>query len=192
MTFKEMWRYFLAIEEANQSLPEQDKIHLTGRITFKQHPSWKQQCSRDSRTYIVCSSNKAFRPGLIETSIYGDTVDGSECVRLDLYMRETTGEEDGWEVESCSIDWPNSVTKRMWFRVGIDVELTPEEFCILAVGAGYDDAQADYDKGENILRAKLCRMEHSGVTVTGNTYAPADFHLGDMCWQHWEDIEYDL
>lgn len=75
--------------------------HLTGAIVFTEG-SFKQEYSKDSRTYIVSSDNKAFIPNMGGYSIYGSAKDGSDNgVRLEAYMAEERGGKDGWKVDYC-------------------------------------------------------------------------------------------
>ena len=58
--------------------------------------------SVEERTYIVSSNNKAFQPGMGGYSIYGSSLDGSDvCCRLDGYMANEHGGENGWKIERC-------------------------------------------------------------------------------------------
>jgi len=77
--------------------------HILGAIVFTED-SFKKKYSGQSRTYIVSSGNKAFQPGAISNSIFGTSLDNSDQnVRLDIYMRETNGKAEGWDVDFCYI-----------------------------------------------------------------------------------------
>ena len=77
------------------------KDHLTGYIVFSQD-SFTKPYSVEERTYIVSSNNKAFQPGMGGYSIYGSSLDGSDvCCRLDGYMSNERGGENGWKIERC-------------------------------------------------------------------------------------------
>lgn len=95
MTYKELAELFRKHEESNP------RTHLTGAIVFSAD-SWKDEYSEESRTYIVSSDNKAYRPGMGGYSIFGTSKDLTDCgVRLDRYMREEKGGKDGWKVDYC-------------------------------------------------------------------------------------------
>lgn len=56
----------------------------------------------ESRTYIVSSDSKAYRPNMGGYSIFGSSVDGSDMgVRLEAYMAAERGGKDGWKVDYC-------------------------------------------------------------------------------------------
>lgn len=75
--------------------------HLTAHIVFTEG-SFEKDYSKESRTYIVSSDNKAFQPNKSGYSIYGSCLDGTDpCVRLEEYMAEERGGKDGWVVDHC-------------------------------------------------------------------------------------------
>lgn len=75
--------------------------HLTAHIVFTQD-SFTKPYARESRTYVVSSYNKAFRPNMGGYSIYGNCLDGTDpMVRLEGYMAAERGGKDGWIVEDC-------------------------------------------------------------------------------------------
>lgn len=75
--------------------------HLTGAIIFTKD-SFTKEYSEASRTYLVSSNNKAFLPNMGGYSIYGSALDGSDpMVRLENYMAEERGGENGWKVDYC-------------------------------------------------------------------------------------------
>lgn len=81
---------------------ENHKEVLTAHIIFTPD-SFDREYSLLSRTYVVSSCNKAFRPGMGGYSIFGYSLDGSDSgVRLEGYMAEE-GNPKGWEVEDCYI-----------------------------------------------------------------------------------------
>lgn len=93
LSYQMMRRYFYAAERVGQ--------HLTGYIVFSQ-TSFDKEYSLESRTYVVTSDNKAFRPRMGGYSIFASALDGSDpCVRLDLYMADEHGGADGWKIERC-------------------------------------------------------------------------------------------
>lgn len=96
MTYKELKSAFLNNEKNNTN-----GNHLVGCIVFTSD-SFDAEYSEESRTYVISSGCKAFIPGMGGYSIFGSSLDGSDkCVRLDLYMADERGGEDGWQVERC-------------------------------------------------------------------------------------------
>ena len=80
--------------------------HLQGCIVFTQD-SFTEPYSEEARTYIVSSNNKAFIPGMGGYSIYASSLDGSDpMVRLERYMRDEHGGENGWKIERCYMKNP--------------------------------------------------------------------------------------
>ncbi len=93
MTYQKMRSLFRAAERNHQ--------HLTGYIVFSQ-ASFNKPYSLESRTYVVSSDNKAYRPNMGGYSIYADSLDGSnQNVRLEQYMSAEKGGPDGWQIERC-------------------------------------------------------------------------------------------
>lgn len=93
MTYQKMQMYFRAAERQHQ--------HLTGYIVFSP-ASFEKEYSLESRTYVVSSNNKAFRPNMGGYSIFASSLDGSDpCVRLERYMASEHGGKDGWQIERC-------------------------------------------------------------------------------------------
>lgn len=93
MTYSTMRRYFRIAERTNQ--------HLTGYIVFSP-ASFEKEYSLESRTYVVSSDNKAYRPNMGGYSIFATSLDGSDpCVRLEQYMASEHGGKDGWQIERC-------------------------------------------------------------------------------------------
>lgn len=81
------------------------KTHLTAYITFASFgPENKKNYPWESRTYVISSDNKAFQPNMGGYSIFGSCLDGTDrCIRLENYMADEHGGEDGWIVEDCCI-----------------------------------------------------------------------------------------
>lgn len=93
MSYGEMVNYFRCAERQGQ--------HLNGFIVFSQD-SFTEEYSVESRTYVVSSDNKAFRPNMSGNSIYGSSLDGKDVrIRLEQYMALAHGGENGWEIECC-------------------------------------------------------------------------------------------
>ncbi len=100
MSYHEMRARFRAAER------EPGRKHLTGYIVFSQD-SFDKPYSEASRTYAVSSDNKAFQPNMGGYSIFGSAIDGSDpLVRLESYMADEKGGEDGWKVERCYMKEP--------------------------------------------------------------------------------------
>lgn len=94
MSYQEMTKRF---REAENNRGE----HLTGYVVFTED-SFDKPYSEESRTYVISSNNKAFQSGMGGYSIYASCLDGSDpCVRLDGYMSDEHGGENGWKIEKC-------------------------------------------------------------------------------------------
>ncbi len=86
-------------QEWNRNHPGEE---LTAHIVFTVD-SFMKEYPLLSRTYVVSSNNKAFRPNMGGYSIFGDSLDGTDLgVRLEGYMAEE-GNPGGWKVEDCYI-----------------------------------------------------------------------------------------
>lgn len=95
ITYGELKALFLRHEGTR---PEK---HLTGCIVFTED-SFERPYSLESRSYVVSSNNKAYRPCMGGYSIFASNLDGSDPhVRLEAYMAEERGGKDGWKVEYC-------------------------------------------------------------------------------------------
>ena len=88
ITFAELTALFRKHESTN---PEK---HLKAHIVYTED-SFIKKYPLKSRTYVISSNNRAFQPGKISNSIYGNCLDGTDQgIRLDLYFGE-------WKVEYC-------------------------------------------------------------------------------------------
>ena len=95
MTYSELKKLFI---EHEASYPDK---HLTAHIIITED-SFTKTYSKESRTYVVDSYNKAFRPNVGGYSIFGSSLDGTDMyVRLEQYMRAERGDDEGWVVEDC-------------------------------------------------------------------------------------------
>ena len=93
MTYREMAKLFRASEENGE--------HLNGVIVFTLD-SFTQEYPLESRSYMVSSDNKAYKPNMGGYSIFGTSIDKTDCnVRLERYMRDEKGGKDGWKVDYC-------------------------------------------------------------------------------------------
>ncbi len=99
MTYRELRAAFRAFKRSH---PDED---LTAHIIFTRD-SFDKEYPLLARTYAISSNNKAFRPNMGGYSIFGDSLDGTDCgVRLERYMAEE-GNPGGWKVETCYIlEW---------------------------------------------------------------------------------------
>lgn len=102
ITYKELRQIFTEFNQKNH--PERGRItgeNLTGVVVITEG-SFSKEYSKESRSYEVSSDNKAFRPNLCGYSIYASAIDGSDDnVRLEAYLAEEQGGEDGWKVDYC-------------------------------------------------------------------------------------------
>lgn len=95
MSYADLCRQFREAERNGQ--------HLIGRITFTED-SFSYPFSEEARTYVVSSQNKAFMPNMGGYSIYASALDGSDpMVRLEQYMADERGGENGWKIERCCL-----------------------------------------------------------------------------------------
>lgn len=93
MTYQEMKKLFEASEEKGK--------HIEGVIVFTSD-SWNQEYPLKARSYYVSSNNKAYKPNMGGYSIFGTSIDKTDCnVRLERYMRDEKGGKDGWKVDYC-------------------------------------------------------------------------------------------
>lgn len=75
---------------------------MEGYITFSQK-SFNTPYPIASRTYIISSNNKMFKPWGLGEALFGSSLDKSDIgVRLDLYMQPHEGHL-GWQVEDCGL-----------------------------------------------------------------------------------------
>jgi len=80
---------------------EKNGEHLDGYIVFTEG-SFTEKYPLESRTYVVSSDNKAYRPNMGGYSIYATSLDGTDKnVRLEAYMAAEKGGKDGWKIERC-------------------------------------------------------------------------------------------
>lgn len=80
---------------------EKNGNHLDGYIVFTED-SFTEKYPLESRTYVVSSDNKAYRPNMGGYSIYATSLDGTDKnVRLEAYMAAEKGGKDGWKIERC-------------------------------------------------------------------------------------------
>lgn len=94
MSYREMCDLFRAVEKTGAG-------HVSGHIVFTES-SFTSFYGEESRTYIVSSDNKAYRPNMGGYSIYGSSLDGTDVmVRLENYMAAEKGGKGGWEIEKC-------------------------------------------------------------------------------------------
>ena len=82
---------------------EKDRSHTVGYIVFTAD-SFDKSYTEEERTYVVGSNNKAFIEGMGGYSIYASSLDGSDKnVRLEAYMADEYGGDNGWKIEKCYV-----------------------------------------------------------------------------------------
>ena len=87
---------------------EKDRSHTVGYIVFTAD-SFDKSYTEEERTYVVGSNNKAFIEGMGGYSIYASSLDGSDKnVRLEAYMADEYGGNDGWKIEKCYVKDENN------------------------------------------------------------------------------------
>lgn len=98
-TYEELKKLFRSVEEAGRQ-----RLHICGFIVFSQD-SFRKEFSERDRTYYVSSDNKAYQAHKGGYSIFANCLDGKDLgVRLEQYMAEELGGQNGWKVERCYID----------------------------------------------------------------------------------------
>lgn len=99
MTYQELKALLRKHEESDPD------THLTAYITFSSFgPENTKEYPLEARTYIVSSSNKAFKPNKGGYSIFGSCLNGTDqYIRLENFMKEERGAQNGWVVEDCCI-----------------------------------------------------------------------------------------
>lgn len=96
MTYQELKDAF---RELKRTFPRED---LTAHVVFTED-SFAGPYPLLSRTYLVSSDNKGFRPNMFSSSVFAYCLDGTDQgVRLDWYMADE-GNTDGWKVQDCYI-----------------------------------------------------------------------------------------
>ena len=97
MVYTELKQVF---QELKRTSPRED---LTAHIIFTED-SFATLYPLLSRTYLVSSDNKGFRPHMFSNSIFAYCLDktSDQGARLDWYMEEE-GNSGGWKVEDCYI-----------------------------------------------------------------------------------------
>ncbi len=112
MTYQELKELFQDHESNNPA------THLTAYITFSSFGSYAgDDYDWKGRTYAISSNNKAFQLNMGGYSIFGCCLDGTDQgIRLERYMKEEHGGEDGWVVENTNLD-------QIYDKFGIDYNL---------------------------------------------------------------------
>lgn len=64
--------------------------------------SFDKEYSLEERSYIYTNDNKAFLSNMGGYSIFANSMDGSDFVRLEQYVIDE-GNKNGWKVEYCYI-----------------------------------------------------------------------------------------
>ena len=106
ITYRELKVAFEEHNRKNGITTKNDPKPLRGVIVFDPVASdWKPEfhnCSLECRSYETSSCNKAFIDGQLGYSIFGSSLDRSDWgVRLEAYMAEERGGENGWVVDYC-------------------------------------------------------------------------------------------
>lgn len=95
---KHLMREFNRFNKANKD----SKSTLKAVIVFTEDSFIEADLPLEARSYLIHNDNKAFIDGMGGYSIYGGSLDGKDlCVRLESYMQEEHGGDNGWKVEYC-------------------------------------------------------------------------------------------
>lgn len=98
MTYSEMKKYLREYNKTHNYIEEV----INGYVVITKD-SFNKEYTEEERTYEVSSDNKAFIPGMLGYSIYGNCLDGKDRgVRMDNYLEEEHN-GGGWKVEKCYI-----------------------------------------------------------------------------------------
>lgn len=92
--------------------------HYTGYVIISED-SFTAPYSLAERTYKFSNNNKAFIPGAAGYSIYAESLEGDDYVRLEQYISYGSG----WKIEDCFLQIPDADTLKDPF---IAAEFTPE------------------------------------------------------------------
>lgn len=97
MTYTELKTIFQALKRTSP------RENLTAHIIFTED-SFASPYPLLSRTYLVSSDNKGFRPNMFSRSVFAWCLDknSDQGVRLDWYMADE-GNANGWKVQDCYI-----------------------------------------------------------------------------------------
>lgn len=96
LTFTELRDYFYAYNQKGGNGARPTNPCIKKAVIVIAEGSFTEKYSLKERSYEVRSDAKAFVPGMISSSIFGDCLDGIDLhIRLDWYI------ENGWEVEYC-------------------------------------------------------------------------------------------
>lgn len=71
---------------------------------------------------------------------------------------------------------------RIWFRVGMETEVTEEEMKELLVYGGFKEGKVDDEKAHNIMRSIIKRAE-----LSGETYLPSGADMLDARYDNPDD-----
>lgn len=81
---------------------EENHEPVTGYAVITES-SFNKEYPKGERTYGFSSDNKAFKTGMLGYSIFAFSVEGDDSCRLERYLREEHGGEQGWTVDYCYI-----------------------------------------------------------------------------------------
>lgn len=97
ITFEELYDIFYNHNVKNDVTHQfEDKSALSGVVVFKQS-NFTKEYSVEARSYKFRSDNKYFIGGMLGSSIFAESLDGSDRMRLDWYLGE-------WDIEYCYIE----------------------------------------------------------------------------------------
>lgn len=94
---------YFELKNRMRDCEKEGRRHLVGHVVFTKD-SFEKEYTEEERTYVFSSANKAFMPNMGGYSIYASSLDGSDRnVRIEQYMKDEYGGEDGWKIEKCFV-----------------------------------------------------------------------------------------
>lgn len=166
---------------------------ISGVIVFTPD-SFEKEYSLESRSYGVSSNNKAWIPGMGGYSIFGSALDGSDNgVRLEQYMWNEYGGENGWKVAYCYFLDENGEPERKKRNIQkVRVTIKEEREKVVEIEAPLHlspDEALDFAKRQ--IKDEYCEIE-------GPALSEDDFNYVRQCMMchedgietEWEDICY--
>ena len=94
---------YFELKNRMRDCEKEGRRHLVGYVVFTKD-SFEKEYTEEERTYVFSSANKAFMPNMGGYSIYASSLDGSDRnVRIEQYMKDEYGGEDGWKIEKCFV-----------------------------------------------------------------------------------------
>lgn len=180
MKYKTLREIFIA-HESSRPLS-----HLTGYITFSSFgPNAHSDYPLLSRTYVVSSDNKAFRPNRGGYSIFGSSLDGTDLhVRLEDHMAEERGGKDGWIVEDCCLigyqlvgsSERDLLEPQLFYSHKEAADVMLWELC-RAGSRNYEDVKAVFDRQGSAILGDNFEVSYDSAWLNGSSAGNWDWKI---------------